>query len=692
MPSYKRKLDTDRALVELHRGSYVTERALSNVLKWVRDNGMPTAISRAAQYRAKENVIAEQTTPYGKVLAEQPLKLQGGREFMNYVEAPAPMLHSVCKSSEPFRQLLRQQLERHPCSMQHPWRICLYFDGISPRDPLAKGKDYRGVDAVYWSFLEFNEHLSKEDAWFCATAPRVAFARKLPGGISQLVANMLHNFFFSDDGFNFQTQGVILDISDAGDGSEHATLVAKLACTIADEEALRELHMNKGHAGRKPCAICRNMVNHRFDYSQHDATGTIVSDASLDPARWTSNSDHTVLQIMQRLRPHYEAWQRGEISYQKLDEHQTMHGWNFNPNSIVMHPRLKYPVISNICFDWMHVWCVDGVFAREMKALLACKRTPFDADDLHAYVSRWSWPRRSRGAGNTFETGEFAGHASDVLSVAPLLAKYVSEVVPEDVIPRQRHSFLLCCKALDMVAASAFGIIDSGAYRACILEYLAAHQAAYGTSVWAYKHHMSTHLPEQYSKFGGIACFVHERKHKTVKKFSKDQHGKARIEKNLMMQLIAQHQHDLEFFVVGSGLEDPVPATQKLVDVIQQMRVGTHAVFSSTKASSSEWGPMCRGEMVLMGAAYGHSVGHVFFHVDCDPGTSAASGPLTLLQLFQPTKIANARTSSEYVVDDDAALALVPTSDLRGSCAYRRVDNKLTVAWPFGYQMRYRGG
>ena len=92
MPSYKRKLDTDRALVELHRGSYVTERALSNVLKWVRDNGMPTAISRAAQYRAKENVIAEQTTPYGKVLAEQPLKLQGGRELMNYVEAPAPML------------------------------------------------------------------------------------------------------------------------------------------------------------------------------------------------------------------------------------------------------------------------------------------------------------------------------------------------------------------------------------------------------------------------------------------------------------------------------------------------------------------------------------------------------------------------------------------------------------------------
>eukprot|EP00959_Pyramimonas_sp_CCMP1952_P307412 6434404-Pyramimonas_sp.AAC.1 len=55
-----------------------------------------------------------------------------------------------------------------------PWKIILYFDGISPRDPLAKGKDYRGMDAVYWSFAEFDEHLQNKDLWFTLSTARVA--------------------------------------------------------------------------------------------------------------------------------------------------------------------------------------------------------------------------------------------------------------------------------------------------------------------------------------------------------------------------------------------------------------------------------------------------------------------------------------------------------------------------------------
>eukprot|EP00959_Pyramimonas_sp_CCMP1952_P429110 8987164-Pyramimonas_sp.AAC.1 len=50
----------------------------------------------------------------------------------------------------------------------------LYFDGISPRGPLAKGKDHRGMDAVYGSFAECDEHLRNEDLWFTLSTARVA--------------------------------------------------------------------------------------------------------------------------------------------------------------------------------------------------------------------------------------------------------------------------------------------------------------------------------------------------------------------------------------------------------------------------------------------------------------------------------------------------------------------------------------
>ena len=62
--------------------------------------------------------------------------------------------------------------------------MVIYFDGISPRDPLAKGKDYRGVDAFYWSFLDLDEYLQDEDSWLCVSAARVAMIRSMEGGVS----------------------------------------------------------------------------------------------------------------------------------------------------------------------------------------------------------------------------------------------------------------------------------------------------------------------------------------------------------------------------------------------------------------------------------------------------------------------------------------------------------------------------
>eukprot|EP00959_Pyramimonas_sp_CCMP1952_P004661 97578-Pyramimonas_sp.AAC.1 len=130
-----------------------------------------------------------------------------GGTFENWVCNPGALLYAMCKKSGPFRPLTRHQLQKHPCSLDVPWAI-FYIDGISPRDPLAKGKDYRGMDAVYWSFAEFDEHLQNEDLWFTLSTARVAKAKDMPGGIVQSIRMMLSGLFLnSSGGDNFETTG-----------------------------------------------------------------------------------------------------------------------------------------------------------------------------------------------------------------------------------------------------------------------------------------------------------------------------------------------------------------------------------------------------------------------------------------------------------------------------------------------------
>eukprot|EP00959_Pyramimonas_sp_CCMP1952_P205420 4295850-Pyramimonas_sp.AAC.1 len=118
---------------------------------------------------------------------------------------------------------------------------------------------------------------------------------------------MLSELFVNISGdVNFETTGHALDVSALGDATTYATIVARLARAIGDEEALRELHMNKGRAGSKPCAICRNVLKKKFGYTQFDSPWTYVDVTCLDKSKLADNTDATVVAILERLRPDWE--------------------------------------------------------------------------------------------------------------------------------------------------------------------------------------------------------------------------------------------------------------------------------------------------------------------------------------------------------------------------------------------------
>ena len=170
MSGRKRKCDDDDAsrLVALHRGPYLSQSALTSILRDVRDHGLPAITSRTSQLRAHEK-LCHVITPYGPAVQE--LQIPMDPPVPVTVQSPMAMLYACVRRSPPFRELLRKALERHPCSMSSMWNLAFYWDGISPNNPLAKGRDKRAVDAVYWSFLEL-EALWMEDLWFCCSATR----------------------------------------------------------------------------------------------------------------------------------------------------------------------------------------------------------------------------------------------------------------------------------------------------------------------------------------------------------------------------------------------------------------------------------------------------------------------------------------------------------------------------------------
>eukprot|EP00959_Pyramimonas_sp_CCMP1952_P172698 3608583-Pyramimonas_sp.AAC.1 len=188
----------------------------------------------------------------------------------------------------------------------------------------------------------------------------------MPGGVGQSVVLMCNELMLTaSGGVNFRTAGVILDVSGAGGSTGHATIVARLGCTVGDEEALREFHMNKGHADTKPRAICRGAPNQKYDYASHDTSGTFISDACLDRSKRAVNADAQIAAILERPRPDWERCDRGGIRDGKWKGVAHRKGWNFHLARVALGANLAHGVMSLLCFDWVRIYCVDGIVARE---------------------------------------------------------------------------------------------------------------------------------------------------------------------------------------------------------------------------------------------------------------------------------------------------------------------------------------
>ena len=133
------------ALVHLHRGPHISQRALEATLKTVREHGLPEHSSRRSQFRARAETVLRDT-PYGPVM--QALHL-GAESPDIYISHPLALLYRTAKECEPFRRVLQNTLRKHPCSVSNPWRVVIYFDEITPTDPCSAKVDRHKLQGFY---------------------------------------------------------------------------------------------------------------------------------------------------------------------------------------------------------------------------------------------------------------------------------------------------------------------------------------------------------------------------------------------------------------------------------------------------------------------------------------------------------------------------------------------------------------
>jgi hypothetical protein len=110
--------------------------------------------------------------------------------------------------------------------------------------------------------------------------------------------------------------------------------------------------------------------------------------------------------------------------------------------------------------------------------------------------------------------------AGAALSVYPVLRIILqSQHITDPALNRKINCFQKLCDVLDLLQlASVPGRLCPVKLQTAILEHSRALLSEYGAAAWTVKNHMALHLPRMAHHL--ISCFVHERKHKEVKRFA----------------------------------------------------------------------------------------------------------------------------------------------------------------------------
>lgn len=505
------------ALNDLGRDSHVTQSGIVKLFDAVVRDGIPDHYSRTTQYRHRKK-FAESATPHGKLIMHDTLHLRDGSTVTIGVQNPMAAVYKSWTDCDGFRAMMQSAIAQYGVDKQ--WRLILYNDGVTPQDS-ASSHDQRKLVSVYWAFREYGDQaLMSEESWGILATIRQTVLSKYEGGLSRFTAHALNKYFFN-------TEGGTADLGAGVQMPDGSMLTAKLWACVADEPALKDFFLFKGHAGLLPCILCKNVILQRnFDPTVH--RHPFVNTACTNWDAFQPHTDASIRGLFLHLADAHTRGVRGPL----LDEMQVTTGLNYNVFSLVAQPHVH--VASQLMFDWPHCYCVGGLVDREIgqcMASLSAARSPTTYAVLGGFLKQWTWPRRlspplnklfdAKAASSHWEAGSFKSTASELMTLAPAISFYMVNVaMPHGIAIPQVRSLIAAIDTLELLMVVRKGCVEPSVLRASIERHLNLYKEAYGEDSFRPKHHYSYHLWRMLDHFGIlISCLHLERLHKIPKRY-----------------------------------------------------------------------------------------------------------------------------------------------------------------------------
>ena len=314
-----------------------------------------------------------------------------------------------------------------------------------------------------------------------------------------------------------------------------------------------------------------------------------------------------------------------------------INGVTFDADGLMQDPDLRarnlIRPVTGIMFDWFHIYLASGIWNVEVFLLFSTlgvvhyKSFPKTWDVLHSFVQRFHWPKASVDGHTVFDnkrrpdskSDHVKCSASEGLALYLVIALFLRRLVPDGVCTPQVNSYLALAEVLDLLLSVKLGIVDPSLLRSKILRHLRLYQKAYGHVGWIPKHHMSLHLWSMLQHHGMLqACFVHERRHKFIKRYMTMRFNSRSFEVGLMEDLTLQHLQDLKNFEPNGPaitLLNPHKKPKKHIVAAVRTRIRDARDIASASAAIVDCVEFRSGDVVLL---QDRRVGEVIFFARVD--------------------------------------------------------------------------
>jgi hypothetical protein len=557
--------------------------------------------------------------------------MKDGTEMDMLTVNPHALIHLAFSRGGGFHDLMIRAMLVRPPTPDEPWHLILYSDEVTPGNQLSHA-NLRKVWVVYFSWVEFGmEILCREEAWICVFVRRSDDISNVSAGMSQIFGKLLKLFFSGTH--KPATSGITLD---SVNGAQFR-LFYKLGMIVQDGDAHTKILCCKGDGGTKMCVLCSNLYSEKSGIIDEDGTDhltcEIVHEADLHFA-----SDSDIKGAVARL----DAYSRTD-DVESFKIRQQAIGFRQEQHSLLLDAELGaivYPATQYV-HDWMHCIFVHGVFNTIVWLLLET----LTAAGLHSiwaniegYLKLYTWPARVANAnlsdvfGAKRKTSSRKAKflkctASEGLSLYSVLAFYVQKILlPLGLAADACKAFLALADCIELLQASAVrGVAVANELRAAIACFLNLGKLQIGWRSHMHpKFHWLVHLPRMLSAHTClVTCWVHERKHRMVKRYAQDICNTRIYERSVLAEVTCHWLADVksdDAFAVEPGLIKPHKARQQLKRQLEDiLACNLQLCMTSLDARFSRFGACRRGDAVLLrNGADKPDAGEVLAHTSCD--------------------------------------------------------------------------